>query len=195
MLIQYTKKTTKEVYMDENNNDYVQNNFWKKMMFLKNDIVYYDFYLSHCVRISKVFTVLIAGGTSIVTLLWMEYLNNAIVSKYSPLFILGLQIASVFKDFFPYDSRKNELRDLNDELRPIYEEMEEDWQKMYLQKYTEEDIIQKSKSYALEIEKTKKYYFKDDAIPHNKRLLRKAENEVIQYYKSKGWINDEETKI
>ena len=164
-----------------------QENFWSKMTRLKYDICYYERYFARCVLISRILTGITVGGTSIATLLWMEYHEIAAFAQWCPYVILALQIMSVFKDHFPYDGRKNALRELTDELVPIYEDMEADWQMISIGSYEEEEIISKATSYAKEIEKIRKHYFKDDALPEIEKLIQKSDEEVDRYYTNKGW--------
>ena len=164
-----------------------QENFWSKMSRLKYDICYYDFYFAHCVFISRILTAITGGGTSIATLLWMEWNGIPAFAKVCPYVILGLQVMSVFKEHFPHDGRKKELRELLDELLPIYENMEADWQMIALGHYTEQEVIGKATTYAQEIEKIRKHYFKEDALPVKPKLIERADAEVKQYYANKGW--------
>ena len=164
-----------------------QENFWSKMARLKYDICYYDLYFAKCVLISRVWKCITVGGTALATLLWMEFNHVAFLSKACPCIIFGLQALAVIKDWFPHDDRKKELRELVDELRPIYEDMEGDWQRIAIGHYSEHEIIEKATAYSQEIEKLRKHYFKDDALPEITKLVDKADAEVKQYYVSKGW--------
>lgn len=164
-----------------------QENFWSKMTRLKYDIYYYDFYFARCVRVSNVLKYGTIGVTTIVTLLWMGLNHVSFLSKVCPYIILGLQVLAVIKDWFPHDDRKNELRELLNELRPIYETMEGDWQRIAIGHYSEQKIIERTTAYSQEIEKLRKHYFKDDALPEIQKLIEKADEEVKQYYANKGW--------
>lgn len=73
-----------------------QQNFWSKMTRLKYDISYYERYFARCVFISRILTVITVGGTSLATLLWMEFNNINAFSQGCPWVIFGLQAFSVF---------------------------------------------------------------------------------------------------
>lgn len=79
------------------------------------------------------------------------------------------------------------MRELIDELVPVYEDMEADWQLIAIGSYEEQEIISKATAYAKEVEKIRKHYFKDDVLPEIKKLIQKADAEVNQYYSNKGW--------
>ena len=164
-----------------------QENFWSKMTRLKYDIYYSDFYFARCVRILRFWKYVTVGGTSIATLLWMEFNHVSFLSKVLPFIIFGLQVLTIIKDWFPYDDRKKELRELVEELRPIYENMEGDWQRIATGHFSKQEIIEKTTAYSQKIEKLRKHYFKDDTLPTKQKLIEKADAEVNKYYANKGW--------
>ena len=173
--------------MDEATSLISQEDFWSKLSNLKYDMYYYDLYFARCISILRACKFITVGGTAIATMVWRELDQSILFSSICPYIILILQILSVIKDLLPYESQKNELRELADELRPIYVNMEREWQKIAIGAYSQQEIIEKSIEYSNEIENVRKHYFKNDTLPKIDKLSQKAIKEVFQYYSNKGW--------
>ena len=103
------------------------NSFWGKMQQFKHDLHYLNIMNNHYVFLSRMLKLIPFAGTFIATSVWMSWHDNDIVAIICPIIIFLMQAITAIAEKLPYDDRKTELRELMDELRPLYAEMENDW--------------------------------------------------------------------
>lgn len=158
--------------------------YWNNLQQLKFDIFYYDEHFKDCVLISKKIKYVIVGLTSLATGAWIGWSSNSIICIICAIFIWLLQGVSAVSDFFPYENRKQELRDLTAELEPLYIDMETDWRKIQALEISNDGISSRIHKYALHKANIRKHFFKDDALPIKEKLWTRADDMTEEYFKS-----------
>lgn len=98
--------------------------------------------------------------------------------------IIVLQAFSAISDIFPYEKRKNELRELGNELEDLYNKMEYDWRILFNEKKTVAEINDYIDKYATNISHLERNYLKDDALPEIEKIKQIAELKTSDYFKN-----------
>lgn len=159
------------------------NAFWSKLQQAKFDIVYFSEYFNHYTKISRDIKYIIVGATALATSVWMSWGSVSAVGTICGIVILVLQVVSAVSEYFPYESRKLELREMLAELNPLYLEMENDWRSICGLKMSNSKIQEAIHRYELKQVKIKRHYFKDDALPDNEKIRLKADEKTEEYFK------------
>lgn len=157
--------------------------FWSKLQQSKFDIIYYSAHFNRSTVVARVIKYAVIGATSLVTGAWMTWNHLPAVSTACGIAILVLQAVSAVSEWFPYESRKLELREMLAELEPLYLEMENDWRSIYGLKMTNTQIQEAIQRYDQRQAEIKRHYFKDDALPENEKLRIKADEQTEEYFK------------
>ena len=160
------------------------NAFWNKFQQLRFDIFYYDEHFKNCVSISRAIKYSIVGMTSLATGAWMGWNNISGIAITCAIVIWALQALSAITEWFPFEKRKSELRELSIEFEHLYIEMESDWRKIQAVEYSDEDVRKLIQEYALKQADITKHYFKDDALPQKEKVWRKADELTEEYFKN-----------
>jgi hypothetical protein len=116
----------------------------------------------------------------------MGWNDTSWVNTISPIIIFVLQALNAGVGLLPYDNRKQELREFIDQLEPLYNKMERDWESIVLGELTVEQIEEKTFDYQNNRTEIAKSFLKNDAIPDRKRLVKKAKKEADIYLSSLG---------
>ena len=159
------------------------NGFWSKLQQFRFDITYYNIHFNACVRLARIIKYIIVGLTSLATGAWMSWNDIPVVSISCAIIILILQGVSAVSEWFPYEKRKNELRELTTELEPLYLEMESDWRKINCYEVDNEYVLKALDRYAQKQADITRHYLKDDALPERERYHLKADNLTEEYFK------------
>lgn len=160
------------------------NAFWSRMQQFKFDIIYYCVHFNACININRRIKYFVAFTTAIFTGIWMTWHNLSIINKVCGAAIIALQAVSVLSELFPYEKRKNELRELTAELEPLYIEMENDWRKIYSGEVDNEYVKTALDNYLKKQIEIKNHYFKDDTLPEKEKYRIKADNLTEEYFKN-----------
>ena len=163
-----------------------QERYWSKLGQFKFDLMLYSYHFSACVaflRWSRIITVVL---TAAATGAWMGWNDTSWVNTISPIIIFVLQALNAGVGLLPYDNRKQELREFIDQLEPLYNKMERDWESIVLGELTVEQIEEKTFDYQNNRTEIAKSFLKNDAIPDRKRLVKKAKKEADIYLSSLG---------
>lgn len=158
--------------------------YWHKMTQFKFDLNYYACHFSFCVKTMRTIRISIAVITALSTAIWMEWNAVEHLSGICAGIIIVLQVLSTCTELLPYDKRKQEIRDLQNLLSPVYDAMEKDWSKISDGQYTKEEIRNKVYDYSAKNREIHQHFFKDDSLPLSKKLERKAEKLTTEYYKT-----------
>lgn len=164
-------------------NEQLYKAFWNKLQQTKFDTVYFSEYFNHYTKISRVIKYVIVGATSLATGAWMSWSSIPAVGTICGIIILVLQVVSAVSEYFPYESRKAELREMLTELNPLYLEMEDDRRSIYSLKMSNSKIQEAIYRYELKQDQVKRHYFKDDALPDNEKLRTRADEKTEEYFK------------
>lgn len=155
--------------------------YWNKMTQFKFDLNYYSYCFSYCISFLRYWKISISVLTALVTGAWMNWGNNKAVAMICAILILIFQSLNAASELFPFENRKRELREMLLLLEPIYEDMEAYWLRIVDGEVTKEDVADKLKKCDSLRHDILKHYFKDDALPDNKRIEEKAKNETLKY--------------
>lgn len=158
-----------------------QKHFWAKLGQLKFDLILFSLHFSNCVAILRWSRIGTAVITSLATGAWIQWHDYSFVNIICPAIILSLQAYNAGFEILPYDNRKQELRELIDLLEPIYNEMERVWVSIVRGELTIEQIDGKLFDFQNRRTEITKNFLKNDAIPHRKMLVQKAQTEAISY--------------
>lgn len=163
-------------------NTTAQEAFWFKLQQFKFDLFYYSNHYKNCVTILKwikyVATVLTAASTFI----WIEWSAVPPIPMICSTIILVLQVFNAVSDLFPFSHRKDELRDLANDLDPLYIEMESTWRKIAEGELTASGIYQSIDDFANKRLQIERNYLKNDTLPERKHIKRKAEAQTHDYF-------------
>lgn len=160
-----------------------QETYWHKLTQFKFDLIYYSFQFSSCVKIMRLLRISSAALTALATGAWMNWNELSPVRVTCAIIILLLQAISAGAELLPYDRRKQEIRELLNLLGPIYDEMEADWVKISDGQFTKEEIQNKTYEYTGRWRDIHQHFFKDDTLPENEKLEKKASEETSAYFK------------
>lgn len=163
--------------------DTLYNGFWSKLQQFKFDITYYDVHFNACVQMARTIKYIIAGLTALTTGAWMSWNEIPAVSISCAILILILQGVSAISEWFPYEKRKNELRELTAELESLYLNMEIDWRKINCYEVDNKYVLDALNNYAQKQAEIKRHYFKDDALPEKEKYHKKADDLTEEYFK------------
>lgn len=158
--------------------------YWHKLTQFKYDLNYYSLHFSFCVKAMRWIRISSAGMTALVTGAWINWNEVTLVRVTCAVLILVLQAISAGVELLPYDKRKQEIREMLILLRPIYEEMEADWTRILDGQFTKDAIQKKTQHYVVEWREKQQHFFKDDALPENKKLEKKADEDTSVYFKT-----------
>lgn len=158
------------------------NAFWRKLQQFKFDITYFSVHFDACVKALRWIKYSIVGGTAIATGVWMTWNNVSGVGTVSAVLILLLQALSAISEWFPYENRKLELREMLTELEPLYIDMENEWRKINRLEKTDKQIQGAILRYSQKQLDIKNHFFKDDSLPIRKRLEQKATILTSKYF-------------
>lgn len=161
-----------------------QEHFWNKLTQLKFDLNYYYGHFADCVKILRGIRIGIVAVTAGVSGIWMTWSDIEWVRFVCPIAVLVLQIFNAILDVFPYEKRKQDLRELTNLLNPVYTDMETDWYMIAEGQYTHEEIVQKTINYEKRRQDIQQHYLKDDVLPERKYIVKKAEKETSAYLAS-----------
>lgn len=157
--------------------------FWNKLQQSQYDLVYYGEHFNRCTRISRTIKYVIIGATTLATSVWMSWNDLPVVSIVCAIVILIFQVVSAVSEWFPYEKRKSELRELSKELEMVYINMESDWRKIQRLQMTNKEITELMDKYAKKQADIKYHYFKDDALPERESIRKKADEKTEEYFK------------
>lgn len=158
-----------------------QEHYWNRMAQFKFDLNYYSYYFSYCVNFLRYWKVTISVLTALVTGAWMNWGDNSTVKMVCAILILVFQGLNAASELFPFENRKRELREMSLLLEPVYEDMEADWLRIAEGEMSKDEVAEKLKKYEKQRRDILQHYFKDDAIPDNKKIRDKASRETRKY--------------
>ena len=113
----------------------------------------------------------------------MTWSTIPVVGTICAITILVSQVISAISEKFPYESRKLELREMLDELEPLYLKMEDDWRSIQNLKMLNNKIQEAIQKYDRKQAEIKRHYFKDDALPEREKIRTQADDLTEEYFK------------
>lgn len=158
------------------------NTYWLKLQQSKFDIAYFECHYSYCVKLIRRIKYIIIVVTTLSTGIWMGWNSNAVVNKSCPIVLVLVSVLSALKDDFPYEKRKNELRELSLELNNLYVRMESDWFKINRLECSNNKIEELLGYYQIELIHIKDHYLKDDSLPVKDLITTNATNKTVEYF-------------
>ena len=157
--------------------------FWRKLEQSKFDLIYYQVHFNHCTTVSRIFKYTIIGATSLATGAWISWNSIPSIGITCAITIWLLQGISAISELFPYESRKQELREMLTELEPLYLKMENDWRSIRSLAITNQEIQSKLQQYNERQADIKRHYFKDDSLPEIEKFRTKADEKTEEYFR------------
>lgn len=85
-------------------------------------------------------------------------------------------------DLFPFNQRKDELRDLTNDLDPLYIEMESTWRKIAEGELTTPEINRSIDDFANKRLQIERNYLKNDFLKEQKKIVEKTEKQTKEYF-------------
>lgn len=157
--------------------------YWKKLQQSKFDLEYYGLHFNSCTTITRMIKCIVIGATSLATGAWINWNEINYVGIACAIIIWILQGFSALSELLPYEGRKLELREMNSELDPLYNQMEDDWRKIQSRKMTNKQINDLILQYDQKQADIKKHYFKNDSLPEKEKIRAKADTSTEEYFK------------
>lgn len=156
--------------------------YWIKLQQFKFDLIYYSLHFSDCTSKLRSIKYISTVGTIVATFIWRKWSNVDCVDIVCMILIFLLQILSAVSEQFPYEKRRQELREMCNELAPLYIKMESDWRWIANGKYNIAEIEKLIKQYETRQSNIKKHYFKEDTLPEKKRIENNANIKTKEYF-------------
>lgn len=163
----------------------VQERYWFRLTQFRFDLNYYSYYFKHCVKCQRWIKGTLLLFTTLFTSIWTSWGDYASVKWICSIAILALQTVNSISEIFPYENRKQELREMGCLLEPVYDEMESDWLKVASGEMSVEEIDIKILEYARKRREIEQHYFKDDALPDNVTIKERATSETNLYFETR----------
>lgn len=168
--------------MNDNAVNIQRQSFWDFMTNVKFDLFYYDIQYRNSMRLAHILTYAPKIITSIAAAAWMGWNSLSWIIKICPIIIFLMQGIEFLTEYLPYAARMQELRELSNEILPIYREIEKEWRTMNIGSYHFERIPKKICMYTDRIDKVVRHYMKEDALPHTRRAIEKAQKDTERYF-------------
>lgn len=163
-------------------NTTLQEAFWFKLQQFKFDLFYYCNHYKKCVAILKWIKYIVVGLTTASTLAWIEWSEISSVPKICSAVIIALQVFNAISDFLPFSNRKDELRDLTNDLDPLYIEMESTWRRISNGELSLPDVEHSIDNFARKRLQIEKNYLRNDYLKEYKKMIEKTENQTREYF-------------
>lgn len=169
-----------EISSEEN----VKSYFWKKLNQFRFDLYYFGLHFKSCIFWLRFIRISLAVLTAIVTGAWLGWHEIKWIGIGCPIAILILQAITAGTEWLPFDDRKIELREMIDLLEPLYNDMEQTWEKIVVGDLTIEEIKEATTSFETRIAVIKLGFLKNDALPEIKRVFEKAKSKTDDYFEN-----------
>ena len=163
---------------------YYQKSFWKKLQQLKYDIIYLTQHFKRCVTILRaikyamvVLTALsVAALTAWFSIEWVRFLC---------LFAsIICQVISALSEYFPFETRKSEIREMVGKLDVMYNEAESFWREIANGEIPICDIRTQMAVFMKREQEIQSNYLKNDVLPEIEKIVTIATNKTIDYFEN-----------
>lgn len=155
--------------MNKNTKDYYQKCFWNKLQQIKFEIIYYNLHMAKCINISRTIKIISICLTALATSLLLGFYNILAIKIICAIIIVFVPIFNAFAENLPYEKRVIELREMAVEYNRIYNVMEADWRRIANGEIQYNDINVLIQDYDTKFSEIDAHYFKNDALPDNKK--------------------------
>lgn len=163
-------------------NTKAQEAFWSDLQQFRFDLFYYCNHYKRCITILRWIKYIVVGVTSASTLVWMNWSSTSPIPIICSIIILLLQVFNAVSDLFPFNQRKDELRDLTNDLDPLYIEMESTWRKIVEGELTLSKINKSIDDFANKRLQIERNYLKNDFLKEQKKIVEKTEKQTQEYF-------------
>lgn len=170
--------------MNKKTNDYYQKCFWNKLQQIKFEIIYYNLHMAECVKISRLIKIISICLTVLSTSLLLGFYNILTIRIVCAIIIVIVPIFNALSENLPYEKRAIELREMSVEYNRVYNVMETDWRKIANGEISYGDINLLIQDYDIKFSEIDAHYFKNDALPDNKKVEEKANQKAEDYFKN-----------
>lgn len=160
-----------------------KNNFWNKLGQKKFDLYYYDAHFQRCIKINRIFKIIISVGTIIPSAIFMNWYELEYVRTICFFAILALQLLNAFFENLPFERRRAQLVDISREINEVYNDMERDWFKIVKGELELNEIDEKLFLHIKKCDNIYLHYFKEDALPKIPKLKVIAQEQADEYMK------------
>ena len=161
--------------------DGMRDRYWRFLNQCKSDLLYYDCYYQHTIRVGRRFKVLSAAISVISVALWALYEKGSII--YGVLIMIA-QVCSAVYEYLPYQRRADELFEMKSRLQKIYTKVEHEWFFVDNQHYDASRINETRTNLIDEWTSVESMFFQKDALPRNKAMLLRADEEKNRYFEN-----------
>lgn len=159
-----------------------QKTFWNNLQQFKFDLFYYNNHYERCITILKWIKYIVVGLTTLSTLVWIKWSSISPIPTICSIVILVLQVFNAISDLFPFSNRKDELRDLTNDLDPLYIEMESTWRRIAEGELTPTEVKHSIDDFAHKRLQIGKNYLKNDFLIERKKIVEKTEKQTREYF-------------
>lgn len=164
------------------NNISQQEYFWNYLQQFKFDLYYFNNHFESCVVKLRCIKYIVTGITVISAILLIIWPTSQGLTVVCSIVVIILQALNAFSDIFPFNNRKDELRDLCRELEFLYIEVENTWKKIaegeLMISEIEKSILEyKKRRHEIEIN-----YFKNDFLKEEKKIVDKSNKQTQRYF-------------
>ena len=170
--------------MDNNN---YQSRYWRELDQLKVHVFYLESYLEKTLNYDRwlnMFIAIMANGSIASWVVWKEY------SFIWGLLIALSQLINAIKVYLPYQKRLKSLESITKELETLFLVMETAWFDVSEGKLTEQEIHKQRMDMKKKNQQLTDKYFGGNPLPHDKKLLIKAKDQAVSYFKTFYFFED-----
>lgn len=159
----------------------MRDRYWRFLNQCKSDLLYYDYYYQRTIRVGRGFKVLMAAISVISVALWALFEKGSIL--YGVLIMIA-QVCSAIYEYLPYQRRADELFEMKSRLQKIYTKVEHEWFFVDNQNYDDNKINEVRTALTNEWDSIEAMFFQKDALPRNKKMLIRADEEKCRYFEN-----------
>lgn len=159
-----------------------QKMFWNNLQQFKFDLFYYNNHYKKCISILRGIKYIVSGLTAVSTGVWITWSSISPIPIICTIIILALQAFNAISDYLPFAQRKDELRDLTNDLDPLYIEMESTWRRIVEGELSTTEINQSVYDFAHKRLQIEKNYLKNDFLKEHKKIVDKTEKQTQDYF-------------
>ena len=156
--------------------------FWKDLQQFKFDLFYYGNHYQKCIVKVKCVNYILTSLSAIAALIWKFWSNFSAMPRICLIVIIVSQLFTAFSNHFPFNNRKEELRELTNDLDPIYIEMECIWRKIAEGEMTITEINSAIDDFASRRLQIEKNYLKNDCLKEQRKIINKTEKQTQDYF-------------
>lgn len=168
----------------------IQREYWAMMAQTKFELYYYHEIADESLTITRWLSYPPTIITIVATVFIINWSDNSTIKALCPGAIIIMEIIENISGRLPYNSRRQDLSELIDEINDVFIDMEADWREIADGRYTHSSINAKIHHYSKLMKDIRKHYLKNDSLPERKKARLRAQQKMEEYFKDKEMRNN-----